>query len=63
MRISGGDIVIVECGTTEQRDRALKIRLVKSKISYIEATRRVREDNGTGRKEPVRSGTVGKQGM
>ena len=30
---------------------------VKSKISYAEATRRVREEMGTGRKEPDRSGT------
>ena len=34
---------------------------MKGKISYAEATRRVREDKGTGRKELDRSGTVGKQ--
>ena len=34
---------------------------MNSKISYAEATRRVREEKGTGRKEPDRSGTVGKQ--
>ena len=34
---------------------------VKGKILYAEATKRVREEKGTGRKEPGRSGTVGKQ--
>ena len=37
-----------------ERTRVLSI------ISYAEATRRVREEKGTGRKEPDRSGTVAK---
>ena len=47
----------------ERRIKESKIERtrVKSKISYAEATRRVREEKGTGRKEPDRSGTVGKQ--